>query len=304
LFIYFFYFHIGLQRLWEELARLPVVFPDGTSLFQKASRWMLNGIARVRLAPDSIATTPLLRLQYVISLFLAYWLLPGTIAFIWIKFLPRQEYLITTAHCVVLSLAVSSALYVYRLALKTLAILPHSKIGIPIPLFAGIIFVLALSASVALVSFRLPVSPAHVDFRESDLSTRPTDWDAVQAKLDASLATPPGREDIGSALATVKGVILSHLNLAYMKAFGSFLVNSDLVGADLTHADLYKADLRGVNLEGGKLNRAWMFRARLELSNLQHADLEGADLRYANLRRAQLFQADLRSADLTGVHLE
>ncbi|MEO6811795.1 MAG: pentapeptide repeat-containing protein, partial [Isosphaeraceae bacterium] len=36
------YFHMGLQRLWEELADLPAVFPDGRPLDKKAYPWLLN----------------------------------------------------------------------------------------------------------------------------------------------------------------------------------------------------------------------------------------------------------------------
>src|SRR6266404_1231719 len=40
----YFYFHLNLQRLWEALADLPAVFPDGRSLDKRADPWMLNGL--------------------------------------------------------------------------------------------------------------------------------------------------------------------------------------------------------------------------------------------------------------------
>src|SRR5207302_7749231 len=44
------YFHLGLQRLWEELADLPAVFPDGRPLDKKAYPWLMNVLVRAHAA--------------------------------------------------------------------------------------------------------------------------------------------------------------------------------------------------------------------------------------------------------------
>jgi hypothetical protein len=38
------YLHISLQRLWERLAALPAVFPDGQSIDKKISPWLFTGL--------------------------------------------------------------------------------------------------------------------------------------------------------------------------------------------------------------------------------------------------------------------
>ncbi len=43
------YFHLYLQRLWESLADLPAIFPDGTPLDKKADPWLLIGLVRAHL---------------------------------------------------------------------------------------------------------------------------------------------------------------------------------------------------------------------------------------------------------------
>ena len=45
----FIYFHIYLQRLWEALAALPAVFPDGRRLDEKSHPWLLTDLVRRHL---------------------------------------------------------------------------------------------------------------------------------------------------------------------------------------------------------------------------------------------------------------
>jgi len=46
LFAIYLYFHLYLQRLWNYLATMPAVFPDGISLDEKIYPWLLNGLVR------------------------------------------------------------------------------------------------------------------------------------------------------------------------------------------------------------------------------------------------------------------
>jgi hypothetical protein len=43
----FFYFHIYLQRLWEAMAQLPAIFPDGRRLDEKSYPWLMNDLVRM-----------------------------------------------------------------------------------------------------------------------------------------------------------------------------------------------------------------------------------------------------------------
>lgn len=42
----YFAFHLYLQRLWETLATLPAIFPDGVSLDRKSYPWLVNDLVR------------------------------------------------------------------------------------------------------------------------------------------------------------------------------------------------------------------------------------------------------------------
>ena len=46
----YFYFHLNMQRLWEVLADLPAVLPDGRPLDKTADPWLLNGLVRAILS--------------------------------------------------------------------------------------------------------------------------------------------------------------------------------------------------------------------------------------------------------------
>ena len=104
LFVYW-YLLLYLQRLWEGLAELPAVFPDGRTLPQRASSWLLNGLVnahRFRLQDKRPAFMPV---QTFVAGFLAWWIVPLTLVGLWVRTFPRHEYGITTLQLAILSLA-------------------------------------------------------------------------------------------------------------------------------------------------------------------------------------------------------
>src|SRR5437764_1496161 len=74
------YFQLGLQRLWEELADLPAIFPDGRTLDKKAYPWLLNVLVRAHLPRLRASRTRLTRWQGRFSMVLAWGLSPMSIA--------------------------------------------------------------------------------------------------------------------------------------------------------------------------------------------------------------------------------
>ncbi len=63
------YFQISMQRIWEGLAQLPAIFPDGIPLDQKVYPWLLLGLVRKHFALLKKNRPPLHRIQSVISSF-------------------------------------------------------------------------------------------------------------------------------------------------------------------------------------------------------------------------------------------
>ena len=94
----YFYFHLYLQRLWRDLASLPAVFPDGAALDGKAYPWLLNGLVRAHFKKLELAQRPLTRVENVVSILLAWWVVPFTLLAFWLRFLPRHDWWVTTLH--------------------------------------------------------------------------------------------------------------------------------------------------------------------------------------------------------------
>ena len=144
------------------------------------------------------------------------------------------------------------------------------------------------------------------NLREADVSTKPSNWTGVAARLEEDLKKSGLLEKARAELAQVKGAPLKGANLRYADAALTFLVRADLRGAKLQGADLFRANLRYAILDEAKLQGATLIYANLQgatlgIANLQEADLIGAKLQGAILFRANLQGADLRGANLTEV---
>ncbi|HEY2920910.1 MAG TPA: pentapeptide repeat-containing protein, partial [Candidatus Binatia bacterium] len=102
LFLLYIYLHLHLQRLWERLADLPAVFPDGRSLGKRAYPWLLTGLVYSFNPYLKDRRPPLSQLQAGVSLLVAWWLMPLTITLFWGRYLRRHDWTGTTLHIVVL----------------------------------------------------------------------------------------------------------------------------------------------------------------------------------------------------------
>ena len=116
----FVYFHIYLQRLWEAIAKLPAIFPNGRRLDEGTHPWLMNDLARQHFPRLRRPALPLSGLQVVVSILGGYWLVPATIVALWMQFLRVESWRITTLHLVIIAFVVGSAAYYTRLRHKTL----------------------------------------------------------------------------------------------------------------------------------------------------------------------------------------
>lgn len=292
--------HLYAQRLWNHVARLPVVFPDGERLDHAVNAVLLGWIFvwwRPRLRdPEPGMLKPL----YFGTAF-GYWgIVPLALLLVWLRCLVCQELVWSLWHLLLfmVSLAISYVSYgatrdalIKRrtgLSLESLRIRPLRLAG------AGALLLLLSFLSVPPISESLPGKGwrnvvGRANFSGRDVSVKPTNWD-------------------GSSLAAIKGAAMSRRNLAGVTAPGAFLVNADLSFAMMIRAQLAEADLRGALLASADLREAGLSRANLEGASLSSADLSGVDmqnvnLRNADLRSARLFSANLQRADLSGADL-
>jgi uncharacterized protein YjbI with pentapeptide repeats len=280
-------------------------------------------------------------LENFVSILLAWWVVPFTLLFFWLRFLPRHDWLGTSLHVVLIAGAAWFGVYSYRLAVRTLSggaratekhgdarkyyrflrgkgkeegnqplrvrmwhtVRRYLPSGMEAAC-AGVAIVLVLSAGAA-------ISPG-----DDLLST--IGYQTYADLTDDDVSTKPsgwtGREETAEVeIAQVKGADLEDRDFRHADARGAFLVKAKLAGAklagvklagaNLSGANLTDADLHRVNLSSANLTHANLLRANLSSANLVHANLSGADLHRANLSSANLTHANLSGADLSSANL-
>ena len=260
-----------LQRLWERLAKLPAIFPDGTPLDEKAYPWLLIGLVRshVKLLQEEDVvrrnTSPvLIELQNALYIGLAWGAVPITLLFIWFRYLYRHDWPVTVFHIALFALSVGIAVFFQQCATKKLKGLegeasPQSQTV----KWSGLLTVAMVLCLIVPSFFSLHLG---VDLKNEEVSMKPEDWSASN-RIDS-----------------VKGANLE----------GRDLRNGDLRGAFLVKADLKGADLRMANLQGANLQGADLTNARMKGANLEGGNLKGVK----GLTQWQIEEASLEVSKL------
>ena len=333
------YLHLYLQRLWEGMASLPAIFPDGRTLDERAYPWLLSGIVRAHVPRLKDKPQARLGLQVAVSLVAAWMFVPGTLGLFWLRYLPRHDWPWTLWLVALFVVAVAFGTASYRLATTTLRGEPTTKPdvesedeaatptwkraarvvrGYRPDLYSAIAAVLglliSLSISMGAIQGRPDKSPPTYDFRT---------WVYTFAKISGYY---PALEMVGedvsfkpedwsglgkepddlspAALAEVKGAQLADSDLEYARAFDAFFLKADLRDANLQGAHLWDANLQGANLRDASLKGANLLGANLQGANLWDANLQGADLEGASFKGANLLGADLQGAHLSDANLQ
>jgi uncharacterized protein YjbI with pentapeptide repeats len=312
------YFHLYLLRLWETLATLPAIFPNGRRQDEQTYPWLLNDLISSYLPNLRHRRPRLYNLQRVMYIFLAWWLIPLLILPFWARYLTRHYWPTTMLHVTLLVLSIAIGQLFYRLAKATFQ---KGRENTPSKRKPGnlrtigwhVIFIAFLFAFFAILSYGaingvpedrvrgdearffigVPKALRYIgiqpfaDFRKVDVSTRPSKW--------------TGRdEDIES----VQGAYLQGSNLRYADGWRAFLVKADLRNANLEKAILVRADLRMAELLEANLQYCMLGFADLRNADLYRTKLTNAGLEYVNLKGAKLNEANLNGTDLNHANLE
>ena len=328
------YVHLYLQRLWQALSKLPAVFPDGLPLDEKAYPWLMTGLVRahfVRLRDDRSFAS---RVENLLTVLIAWWIVPATLAAFWIRYLPRHHWPGTLLHVVLLMAAVLAAMGFYSLMKRTLQgddLMrekrrrdPEATGGVAkagwwetrprVPRLqkaeAAALGIVVVLISLGAIEGR-PSKAAHLDDVGMGIRTWVADgfrllgWRTHAELKDADLSVKPtgwtGLTDSGweKEFARVRGASLAGADLRHARAGGAFLIKADLNGADLAGADFALADFRRATLISARLAGAKLEFADLRGAHLRAADLSGAKLRYALFdEHSTLWLVNLAGANL------
>jgi uncharacterized protein YjbI with pentapeptide repeats len=326
------YFHLNMQRLWELLADLPAVFPDGRPLDKMADPWLINGLVRAHFSRLRQERPALSRMQQWLSIILAWWVVPVTLVIFWGCFLRRHDWFGSSLHIAVVAGSIGFGWMSYRLARATISGFPRKQFEWAnlrkdmrtYKRVAGCVLTVAVAyffyfwTSEAINSFmnefdystppqkfaphflrQIGFRP-FVDVREEEVSTKLPTWSPIYSRKVEEIAS-------------VKGARLRHADMKSAYAFQAFMVNADLNGADLrnavlseanlAHADLRNANLALASLVGANLIESNLYGADLTKANLMDADLSNANLTEALLIKAVLYNAVLKAAKLTHADL-
>src|SRR5712691_6853456 len=321
-------FHFLLLRLWGSMAALPAVFPDGQTL-EKDGPWYLMGLVRRHFRWQGESRSAMTAFETVLSTVLAYWIVPATLFFFWLRYLPRQDFRGTLLHVFLMTLSVATATC---LPFVVSRVLRPGDIRLPktkniLRLILGTTRA-ALTTACILFLFSLGVNRGLPFDRSTAAEESPADvrrWAAMVFQsvgyrpyadlTEATLSTPPpaGQVWTDETVEKISGARLNQMNLRFARGYRAFLTNAKLWRANLEGAYLSEADLRGANLREALLRSAILDRAQLTHAilvsakatgaNLTASDLRFADLSYGTFENAVISNARASGASLYAVNL-
>lgn len=316
-------FHFLLLRLWGSMAALPAVFPDGQTL-EKDGPWYLMGLVRRHFRWQGESRSAMTTFETVLSTVLAYWIVPATLFFFWLRYLTRQDFRGTLLHVLLMTIAVATATSVPFVVSRVLRPgdirLPKSKNILRMILrttraalaVGCILFVISLGVNRGLPEDRsAATAKSAADPRRwaaalfQSVGYRPY-ADLTEAALSTPL--PKGAAWTDENVAKISGAHLNEENLRYARAYRAFLVNAKLWRANLEGIYLSEADLRGANLRetllrNGVFDRAQLSHAVMVSANATDANFSAADLRFADLSYGTFENAVLSNARVSGASL-
>jgi uncharacterized protein YjbI with pentapeptide repeats len=304
-------------RLWGGVGALPAVFPDGQTP-EKDGPWYVMGPIRSHLRWTRDPRSPLAIVESVMAKLLAYWAVPATLSFFWLRYLVMQDYRGTLLQVFLFTLVGAIACGLPQIVARMLRPGDWADESTPkfvrdvgralrAPVAAGIaLFVLSIG-----VIHGLPYDPR---VRPDIAASNPRRWAATGFHWlgyrpfadisEESVSTLPTVENPGqTSESEATGPRLNEINLRYARGYHAAFANARMWRANLEGASLSDADFRGVNLREGVLRMARLDRLQATKANLVSADAEGATFAGADFRNADLSYANLEGATLTTVDL-
>lgn len=282
LFVLFVYYHLQLQRLWEEVARLPSRFPDGQPLDRKTAPWLLLGLSRSHVAHLNEQQLPFFWLQRYVAHLVAWWMVPTTLVLFGVRYMVGSDPYGTAIHCITATAGVWFAYAFHQKARATLC----GRSERPFTWWRD----LRVGRRVAAGSFVVFAALFFFGKRADSTFTRPQLTGADLRGVDLEIEFSGKIKSAGAYL------VGGQFNRAKLN-------RSNLAGAKLQDANFINAELDSANLKGANLDSSDFERAHLRHTDLSDTNLRGADLPHADLSHAELDSTNLSGAVLPGANL-
>ncbi len=291
------YLHFYLQRLWRTLATLPAVFPDGTPARRQTDPGLLTNLVRANFKALRTNPLPLTQLENLLTILLAWWLVPLTLIALWARYLPAHDLLGATWLVALIAVTAMFGRHSYWLAGTTLrGEMPAAEDRIDDD--RGVskralhefrqIHPGRLTVSLTAAVGSTPPS-AFRDNPQADYTwlAKLLNTVGIQRSPTCAKRTSPCGPKAGPARSGTmsSGSICAVATSPSPMPSGAFLTNVDLRGANLREAILVEAQLRAPDPDDDDAQRG--------------AQLQGADLKHAPSPRAPTSWGELRVPHLT-----
>ena len=314
----FHYFHICLQRLWERLAELPAVFPDGQPLDRKTSGWIMLSLAhRTPRAVRRKSPRAMFRTQTLLNIALAYVMAPVTILIIWWRYALRHDWNGSILHALAFAWTIHLAIGCYAAATGALRgkkrrVLLWGRHAVAV----GALFLMQQLMYDSFGGGGLKLFNVHL--KSEDVSARPAGWSATRMDVIRRYTlTSPGKKnplagndpdprpavefadyaaEYERLYSQIRGAQLPNVNLA-----GAVIIDSHLAAAEMLCANLDDAAFMESDLSRAELGHASMVSAKIYSTWLVGASLQQVDMRFAELYEVVAFDARFNGANMAGV---
>ena len=283
----FIYWHLYVSRLWEFLANLPAVFPDGNPVHDKIFPWLVSYLPRYENANTEEQKNGLHLLTHFAVYAVLWFHVPLLFLFFWFRYLAAQDPPGTLIQILATTVCISFALWTY---LRCKQILNHEA-PVKISLVKGFLSLSIPACALFGISqwvwsdYKLfEAGIIRGDFHGQPISRRPDNWNGMVDQ--------------------VVGAVLSEHRLDGTNFRKSFLVNADfhesmLRGCDFQHANCAGADFTGADLQGSDLRSSDMDKAEFAGANLRDCKLEHANFSQVKIDSATRFPQHVTSADFS-----
>ncbi|MCP4609270.1 MAG: elongation factor Tu [Planctomycetes bacterium] len=323
------YFHLCLQRVWHDLAHLPAVMPDGRGLDEVVYPWLLTGQVSGAFFHLRGNRRPLRAIQALLCLFLAWYLVPFTLICVWLRYLPRHDWVFTALHVAFIIVAFVTMREFRILARRTLEGIAYNievtKCSRWLRRLHPVMVSLMGLALVFISYSAHQKGPDHVVHRFAGLIgcrfyanlgekalmptnetlepiLNPDQYTQSRTSVESQPSNPNETSPAGQdkALKTPTAMERHDERPAVLDR----VPDIDLSERNLRYMHAVKPFLINANLEDADLTGAYLERAVLWGANLKNADLRDADLRHADLRWSILDGTKFDGANIMSARFE
>jgi uncharacterized protein YjbI with pentapeptide repeats len=294
------YQHLYLQRLWEQVGRLPAIFPDGIPVDEKISPWIITTLIRYHSPLLKTHQNGFFWLEFIGGCLLSYGLVPITLAVMVGRSLAASNFIITWWLGITLCLSVTLGCLFWQGAkgwLRCLRVNHNCK-----RLIRTVIYSIFISGTFTLyLRANFPNSLLHLTLPQgSELSQIPQDYkknmfDIMFNTSMLSDAKATAQTELNKQISSFKG---AYGDYQYLFAPQCFLAQAFLQASDFSYSTLNGSDFHESVLDNSKLDYAKLNATNFEKANMRYASLVNTNLTLVNFNNANLSHAHLTKAVL------